>query len=592
MSRLSILSHLNHNQQEAVTFKNGPLLVLAGPGSGKTRTLTHRVAWLIEEKKVKPENILLLTFTNKAAEEMTRRIEKLAGLKPPLAGTFHSFCSRILRIEGRAINIPINFLIYDEQDQLETIKLVLKELDLSPTYYRPALVLRTISQIKNELISPLEYPQYAQGDFQTNVARAYLTYQRFLKEYQALDFDDLLMELVHLLQTKKEVLNRYQNRFLYLLVDEYQDTNHAQYVLTKLLVGKWRNFCVVGDASQAIYGFRGANFQHLMNLKKDFPDLKIINLAQNYRSTPVILKAACEVIKKNTSHPILELWTEKQGGEPVFLYEAQDEIDEANFVVNTILPSLDLSRFAVLYRTNSQSRVLEEAFLRAGLPYLLVGGTSFYERKEIKDCLAYLRLINNPKDKISLKRIEKIGKRRKEKFLKLKMEATITLEILDEVLEQVGYLDLFDEKDEQDRSRLENIKELRSVASQFPKLIDFLENVSLISQEYKSKKSESASPRGELKKAVSLMTIHAAKGTEFPVVFMIGMEEGLFPHSRSMIDKDGIEEERRLCYVGMTRAKEKLYLIYTRNRLYFGHRTANPISRFICDIPESVINRL
>ncbi len=593
----SILTQLNPAQQEAVAFGEGPLLILAGAGSGKTRALTYRAAYLIQGKKIPSNNILLLTFTNKAAGEMKERIQKLLGHSQPdlpFAGTFHSFCARLLRKEGKAMGIPVNYSIYDESDQIETIKLAMIKVDIPTKEYKPASILNTISQAKNELISAMEYPQYARGHFQETVARVYLAYQKLLKDYQALDFDDLLFETVKLFQKEKPVLKKYQNQFQYVLIDEYQDTNQAQYALTKLLANKWRNLCAVGDAAQAIYGWRGANYRNLMNLKNDFPDLTIINLERNYRSTQNILQAANEVIKKNTRHPILKLWTKNEAGDKVTAFETGNELEEAQYIINTIVSQNgDYSDYVVLYRTNAQSRVIEEAFLHAGLPYILVGGTRFYERKEIKDCLAYLRLLANPKDMASYKRIQKLGKRRMKKFMdfaekfdkkKSKTKLT-TLEILDKVLRATDYLDLYDKKDEKDLARLENIKELRSVATEFPKLDSFLENVALVQQEYLPQH-----PLGNKKKnAVTLMTAHAAKGTEFPIVFMVGMEEGLFPHSRSMMDKEELEEERRLCYVGMTRAKRKLHLLYTRQRLYFGQRSANPPSRFLGDIPGELV---
>lgn len=598
----NILDHLNPAQQEAVIFDKGPLLILAGAGSGKTRALTYRAAYLIKEKDVPPDNLLLLTFTNKAADEMKSRIQKLilAKVRLPFAGTFHAFCARLLRIEGKHLGIPANYLIFDETDQLETIKLAMAKIDISPKQFKPRSILATISQAKNELISALEYPQYARGNFQITVARVYLTYQRLLKEYQALDFDDLLFEVVKLFEKEKLILAKYQNRFRHILIDEYQDTNQAQYVLTRQLAGKYRNLTVVGDAAQSIYAFRGANYRNLMNLKRDFPNLKIINLEQNYRSTQTILSAANEVIKKNTSHPILKLWTNKDKGEKVILYQANSEIDEANFVVNKIIESDNaLSGFAVLYRTNAQSRVIEEALLHAGIPYILVGGIRFYERKEIKDCLAYLRLIANAKDNVSYQRVEKLGKKRLAKFLVLadsqsgKSAKYTTLELLDKVLEETGYLDLYDPQKEEDSMRLENIKELRSVASQFPNLAHFLENVTLIQREFSPNNSPQPTTRNSSRHTpVTLMTTHTAKGTEFPTVFMIGMEEGLFPHSRSMMEKDELEEERRLCYVGMTRAKERLYLSYAQRRLYFGRHSTNPVSRFVQDIPQELINHL
>jgi len=585
-----ILSYLNPSQQEAVKYLTGPLLVLAGPGSGKTRVLTYKTAWLIK-KGIPPENILLLTFTNKAAEEMRKRIKKLVDVVPSLSGTFHSFCARVLRIEGKALGISPNFLIYDETDQLETVKMAMKEIDVSTSKFKPSSILTLISQAKNELISALEYSQYVQGPFQVIAARVYLTYQRFLKEYQALDFDDLLLETVRLFQKNPDILVKYQNYFDYVLIDEYQDTNYAQYVLTRQLTAKKGNLCVVGDASQAIYGFRGANFRNLLNIKRDFPGIKVISLEQNYRSTQMILDAAYEVIRRNTTHPILKMETENKEGKPVFIYCADDQEKEALFILERIMSSnRPYSDFAVLYRTNTQSRVLEETFLHAGIPYVLVGGLRFYERREIKDCLAYLRLLVNPSDNVSLRRIKKLRKSHLEKFekfkKKFKKKSLSTLEILDEILKETGYLERFDPKNEEDLGRLENIKELRSVASEFPNLEDFLANVALLTAE--NLPANSSRIDGKFN-ALTLMTIHAAKGTEFPVVFMVGMEEGLFPHLKSLINKESIEEERRLCYVGMTRAKEELYLTYTRRRLYFGQYLANPPSRFIIDIPQNLI---
>jgi DNA helicase-2/ATP-dependent DNA helicase PcrA len=599
-----ILAELNHAQQQAATYEGGPLLILAGAGSGKTRALTFRAAYLILEKAISPENILLLTFTNKAAEEMKERIHSLMAKSDchtkevPFSGTFHSFCARILRKEGQLLGIPQNYVIYDESDQAEAIKEILKKLDLSEKEFKPASVLNTISQAKNELISELEYPQYARGPWQKNVAQVYLDYQRFLRENGAVDFDDLIFRVVDIFKKFPDILGKYQNKYQHILVDEYQDTNHAQYVLTKLLANRYRNLTVVGDASQSIYGWRGANFRNLMNLKSDFPNLKIINLEQNYRSTQKILDVAYSIISHNTSHPILKLWTQNEEGEKVNLFEASNENKEAEFVVNQISRQLDkrkLSDFAVLYRTNAQSRVLEEFFLHAGIPYKLVGGTRFYQRKEIKDVLAYLRLINNPKDLISSRRIEKLGKGRMERFLgwlaeiKSQKDTDLskydTLVLLDGTLRASGYLELYDPEIEEDLARLENIKELRSVATQFTNLNDFLENVSLVEQEQLSGDQNSA-------EAVTLMTLHSAKGLEFPVVFIIGMEEGLFPHSRALMDMGELEEERRLCYVGITRAKEKLFLIHCRSRLFFGQRSTGEMSRFIMDIPEDYLEKV
>jgi DNA helicase-2/ATP-dependent DNA helicase PcrA len=594
----SLLNDLNTAQSNAVKHTDGPVLILAGAGSGKTRVLTYRVAYLIAEKHISAHNILMLTFTNKAAASMKERITRLlpAHSDLPFAGTFHSLCVKILRIDGSAINIPANFAIYDDNDQIDAIKDVMQKLDISTKQYTPRAVLATISGAKNELIPALEYPNYARGNFQETVARVYLGYQRLLLENGALDFDDLLSKTVQLFEKNPEILGKYQQKYQYVLVDEYQDTNKAQYLITKLLSGRWHNLCVVGDASQSIYKWRGADFRNIVNFKIDFPNVKIFHLEQNYRSTQTILDAAFGVIEKNTSHPILKLWTEKDAGDRITLYEARNEQDEAMYIIQTILQSgKPVENFAVLYRTNAQSRVLEEAFLHSGIPYILVGGTRFYERKEIKDVLSYLRLLANPKDTVAYNRAEKLGKGRLQKFLSFADEVTgedklvqyTTLELLDQLLEATKYLDLYDANVEEENYRLENIKELRSVATQFPILTEFLENVSLMEQEFTPK---AVRDREQNRKAVTLMTLHAAKGLEFPVVFMIGMEEGIFPHSRSLMDKDEIEEERRLCYVGITRAQDRLYLTYANRRLFFGARTQNTISRFIADIPEHALD--
>ena len=528
---------------------------------------------------------------------MKSRIAKLLPADKPLptAGTFHSICAKILRLYGRNIRLPDNFVIYDDQDQLDTIKSVMKDLDISTKNFNPAAVLNVISQAKNELIGPTEYPQYARGYFLETAARVYLAYQKKLKDSLALDFDDLLMQTVKLLNENADTRTRLQNKFRYILVDEYQDTNKAQYQLTKIFSGRWRNICIVGDASQSIYRWRGADFRNIQNFKSDFPDAVEFHLERNYRSTQFILDAAYGIISKNTTHPVLKLWTDKHGGNKIILYEARNEHDEATYLVQTIHQSgKPYSDFAVLYRTNAQSRVMEEAFLHAGIPYVLVGGTRFYERKEIKDVIAYLRILANPKDMVSFRRIEKLGKGRLKDFQIFsdninrdnKLISLTTLELLDSVLEKTHYLELYDANVEEEAYRLENIKELRSVATEFPDLIVFLENVALTQQEYYPDKSVKTDNN---RKAVTLMTLHAAKGLEFPVVYMVGMEEGLFPHSRSLMDKEELEEERRLCYVGITRAKEMLYLSFANRRLYFGTRTQNMISRFIADIPEQII---
>jgi DNA helicase-2/ATP-dependent DNA helicase PcrA len=593
-----LLNELNKDQQAAVVQTEGPVIILAGAGSGKTRVLTYRVAYLIREKKIEPTQIMMVTFTNKAALEMKNRIVDLLGGSDnlPTTGTYHSICAKILRTYGSEINITTNFVIYDEQDQLDAIRDVMKELDLSVKSFNPNAVLHTISQAKNELIGPVEYPQYARGYFLEAVAQVYLKYQQKLRENQALDFDDLLTYTVRLLEKSDTVKKLLQDKFRYILVDEYQDTNKAQYQLTKILGGRWRNICIVGDASQSIYKWRGADFRNITNFKTDYPDVREFFLEQNYRSTQFILDAAFGVISKNKSHPILKLWTDKHQGDKILLYEARNEHDEAGYLVQTILQSgKQYSDFAVLYRTNAQSRVIEEAFLHAGIPYILVGGTKFYERKEIKDVIGYLRLLFNPKDSVSYKRSEKIGKNRLSNFLGFaetvsrdnKLISYTTLELLDQILEVTHYLDLYDANVEEEAYRLENIKELRSVATEFPELKQFLENVALTQEKYYPDQMKN---RDNERKAVTLMTMHAAKGLEFPTVFIVGMEEGLFPHSRSLMDREELEEERRLCYVGITRAKDRLYLTFANKRLYFGTRTQNSVSRFIADIPEHIVD--
>ncbi|MCX8008702.1 MAG: UvrD-helicase domain-containing protein [Patescibacteria group bacterium] len=599
-----ILDNLNDDQKKSVLHFYGPALILAGAGSGKTKVLTHRTAHLILDRGVSPHHILLVTFTNKAANEMKQRIKQLLtenmdgtennGI--PHASTFHSLCVKILRIHGHAINIPQDFVIYDEHDQIDAIKQVMRDLDISMKNFHPTSILHTISEAKNELISPQEYPTYARGYFQETVARIYQAYQSFLQKNHAIDFDDILFFTVELLKNHDVIRNMYQDRFQFIMIDEYQDTNKAQYELSKLLAGEQKNILVVGDASQSIYKWRGADFRNISYFKSDFPDFVEYRLEQNYRSTQTILDAAYSVISKNRSHPILHLWTTKHGGEKITLYEARNEYDEGSFLVQTILQSSSpLRDIAVLYRTNAQSRSIEEAFLHAGIPYILVGGTKFYERKEIKDIIAYLRCLANPNDTVSHKRIEKLGKGRLKKFLEFlntwnndsKLIHYSTIEIIDQILKTTDYLSLYDANIEEEAYRLENIKELRSVAQEFPNLSDFLENVALIEREYES---ESLRNRDAERSAVTLMTMHAAKGLEFNNVFIVGMEEGLFPHSRSLMDPEELEEERRLCYVGITRAKHRLYLSYARKRMYFGTRTHNTVSRFISEIPEHLLD--
>jgi len=583
MSDTDSIPGLNDQQKEAVTYTGGPILVLAGAGSGKTKVLTHRVAYMISQNLIMPENALLLTFTNKAASEMKERISKITNGNTPMTGTFHSFCAKILRIDGKHIGVPPNFIIYDDQDQKDAVKQILEKLNLSTDQYNPASILNGIGEAKNQMLTPEEYKGYVRGEWQEVVAKVYDEYEKMLKEIGALDFDDLLIKTVILFKEIPEILEKWNRQLTHIFVDEWQDTNKIQYSLTRLLVGKNKNITAVGDASQSIYSWRGADYRNINNLIRDYPDIKVINLEQNYRSTQNILDAANLVISKNTSHPILKLWTDKKAGAKIRLYAARNGFDEADFIVDE---TKNLNRFpetAVLYRTNAQSRVLEEAFLHAGVPYMLVGGTRFYDRKEIKDVISYIKFLVNPKDSVSKKRIEKIGIRRFERLQEMSsIEGLTTLDILDAVIQKTDYLSLFQKESEENLARLENIKELRSVATEFPNINDFLENVALVE----------AGPRNQTKNAVTLMTLHAAKGLEFPIVFIIGMEEGLFPHSRSLMDTNQLEEERRLAYVGITRAKEILYLTYANSRLYFGEKLSNPPSRFISDIPENLLENI
>lgn len=593
----NLLNELNSEQQKAVLHTDGPAIVLAGAGSGKTRVLTYKVMYLILEKGVQPDEILLMTFTNKAAGEMKQRIQNFLSEQnntlatQPFIATFHSLCARILRKEGYKLNLSPRFIIYDSNDQLDAIKEAMSKLLISPKDFKPNSILATISQAKNELIYEDEYQTFARGLFQQTVAKLYPIYQKILKDNEAVDFDDLMLKTVKLFREYPEILTKYQNQFRYILIDEYQDTNRAQYILTKLIAGTKHNVCVVGDFSQSIYSWRGADYRNLLKFKTDFPDTKTFSLSQNYRSTQKILDAASAVITKNTSHPVLQLWTENPKGEEIGVYEAISEQDEADFIIRTMIDIgvSQLKDVAVLYRTNAQSRVIEEAFLHHGIPYTLIGGTRFYERKEVKDVLCYLRLLTNPNESVALKRIEKIGKGRMQKFLEYAttvkdIDEIATIDLLDQTLAAINYLELYDEHDEDDRARLDNIKELRSVAIAFPNLTEFLENVALVEQEYSSGPKEKT-----MKSAVTLMTLHAAKGLEFPIVFMIGMEEGIFPHSRSLLDRSELEEERRLCYVGMTRAKKKLFLTHARRRIYFGQKAMNTVSRFIMELPEHVL---
>lgn len=609
-----LFQNLNPAQIEAVKHVEGPALVIAGPGSGKTRVLTHRVGYLISEHNVHESQILCVTFTNKAAAEIKARVSHLMkegqATKLPWGGTFHSICSRILRKDGFHLGIPLSFVIYDTDDQLSVVKGIIKDFGIDAKRTNPHAVLSTISSAKSELIDPDSYDSYAHGYFQKTVTKIYKEYQRRLKKNDALDFDDLLFETVKLFQLNEDVLKKYQTQFKFILVDEYQDTNKAQYVFTKLLAQAHRNLFVVGDMSQAIYSFRGADYRNILHFQRDYSDAKVYNLEQNYRSTQIILDAAKSVIKNNTTHVPLDLWTENTSGDKIVSFTGADEKDEAQFVANKVLDEVSIGRshrnFAILYRTNAQSRNIEETFIRNNIPYRMVGGVRFYSRKEIKDVVSYLRAIHNPKDSVSWERIinvpprgigqkgveklkenewniDEVEEKSKLPFSKWigKKDTMSTVELMDMVLEDTGYIKWLNDGTEENKTRIENIQELRSVATQFVDLQEFLENVALI--------ESSDKPRKEDLDVVTLMTIHAAKGLEFPVVFLIGMEEGLFPHSQSMMELNELEEERRLCYVAITRAMEKVFLTLARSRLYFGNIQSNMPSRFLGEIPQELI---
>ncbi len=598
-----ILDGLNPQQKEAVTHIGSPLLVLAGAGSGKTRVLTHRAAYFVHQKLAKPSEILLLTFTNKAAGEMKDRMSKLLTStinKSPsdnlFAGTFHSFCCSVLRRHGSYVGIPHNFVIYDTDDQENTISLILKDIGFTPKEFKPSSVLYFIESAKNNFLTPKEARQQASGFWAEHAAKIYQLYQNKLTEFQALDFNDLIFRTIELFYQSPEILDKYQDQYRYILIDEYQDTNQTQYLLTKLLSLKHHQITVVGDASQAIYGWRGADYHNLDSFLRDFNDTKVVNLEENYRSTQTILDAANSVISKNNSHPILKLFTLKQSNDKIKIFEAESEIAEAdylsdriNFLVNT--HRIPHRAIAVLYRMNAQSRVIEESFLKNNIPYVLIGGLRFYERAEIKDILAMVRFAVNHQDQVSYGRLTKtFGKKRLfsfENYLKdVDLSDLSSLQILESLVLNSGYLDRFDPKDDDDQRRIENIKELKSVATSFPKINDFLENIALVQAEYSQQEK---SKRKEKRDGIRLMTLHSSKGLEFEAVFLVGFEEGILPHSRSMVDDSDIEEERRLCYVGITRAKDYLHLSYASRRLYFGRSSLNEPSRFLADIPNNLI---
>lgn len=586
--KFDLLSNLNPKQQEAVKHAEGPSVILAGAGSGKTRVLVYKVLYLIQEQLVRPESIVMITFTNKAAAEMKARITKSLGAieKSPLGyvGTFHSFCAYILRRDGQHLGIENTFTIYDDNDQQSIIKNIMKSEDskkLTPSY-----VLNRISAAKNQLISPERYLELFSDWNSSYIAAIYSKYEKELNKNIAVDFDDLIMKVNVLFMKFPDVLQKYQRRFSYFLVDEFQDTNYAQYVLTKQLGSQSHNVSVVGDFSQSIYSWRGADIRNLEKFKEDFPETEVFHLEQNYRSTQTILDFAYDVISKNQTHPILMLHTKNAKGEDVTYYQGENEEDEAIYIaqqIRRLKKDSPYSSFAVLYRTNAQSRVIEEAFLHYGLPYVLIGGTRFYERKEIKDVLSFLRLLVNPTDEVAAERIKKIGKRLWDRFkngfseLSSRYKDLSTSEIMETVFAETGYLQLYKQDDPEDYSRLENIKELKSVAFTFPNVIEFLEQVALVESEY----FEGERKSGKDHDGVRLMTLHQAKGLEFPYVFISGVEEGILPHSRAINDLFELEEERRLFYVGITRAQNKLFITYTKRRFIFGRRNETIKSRFI-----------
>ncbi len=620
-----ILKNLNTEQQTAARHIDGPLLIIAGAGSGKTRALTHRIAYLIASG-IKPENILALTFTNKAAQEMKSRVFRLidsaTGKLPGFMGTFHSLAVKILRQEINKTGRSRDFSIYDENDSLTAIKEIMAGLDIDPKQFRPAGIANAISSQKNELISAAEYQGQAKEFYEQLVAKVFIKYEEYLKTASALDFDDLLLLAVRLFKNHGDVLLKYQEKFKYILVDEYQDTNTAQYIFLKLLSEKYKNLCVVGDDWQSIYRFRNADFRNILNFEKDYPQAKIVFLEENYRSSQNILNAAHAVIQKNVYKTNKNLWTKKGLGEKIKIIEADSELEEGYFIVAEIKNILswgktgarDLSDFTVLYRTNAQSRAIEEAIIQEGWPYRMVGALKFYERREIKDVISYLRLIQNPDDILSLKRIINIPARGIGKttlsgfifaselyqsanpkiaiFTRLMAEfrqiASIKKlsELTKTILEKIKYQDYLSSEEKPDESRWENVQELIGVSAKFDTMApgeglrSFLEEIAL---------TMSADDVSDTKGQINLMTLHSAKGLEFPVVFIAGAEEGLLPHSRSIFDPQQMEEERRLCYVGITRAKEKIYLIFTRRRSLYGKTQSNLPSRFLNDIPEHLV---
>lgn len=651
-SKSELLERMNPRQKEAVMHTEGPLLLMAGAGSGKTRVLTHRIAYLIEEKNVNPWNILAITFTNKAAREMKERVSQLLGSggEDVWVSTFHSMCVRILRRDVDRIGYSKNFTIIDSSEQNTLMKRVLKELNIDPKKYDPRSILGTISHAKNELLTPEAYQAMEGSLFEQIVGRCYEKYQKELRNNQCMDFDDLIMNTIRLFQDNEDALQFYQRKFHYIHVDEYQDTNHAQYTLVNLLAARFRNLCVVGDADQSIYGWRGANMQNILDFEKDYPDAATILLEQNYRSTQTILNAANQVIKNNRNRPDKNLWTENRDGEKITYYRGDSERDEARFIVSEMQKQIaeknrKFGDFAILYRTNAQSRIIEEMLLKANVPYTMVGGRKFYDRKEIRDILAYLSAIANPRDSISLERIINVPKRgigatsveKLRAFANLHewslLEAAMNVELANisgkagkelgsfgmmmdgfaqmvpylsvteltkEILEKTGYRqELVNQNNLEAQARLENLEEFLSVTQEFDKRFEaqneddadapneklsvFLNDLALLS-DVDSYEEESSQ--------VTLMTLHAAKGLEFPVVFLIGLEENIFPLSRALMEESELEEERRLAYVGITRAEEELFMTNAFSRTLYGRTQYNRPSRFIEEIEQDLLQSL
>jgi DNA helicase-2/ATP-dependent DNA helicase PcrA len=634
-----VLKGLNPEQRRAVETTEGPLLIQAGAGSGKTKTLTHRIAYLISTNKSTPFNILAVTFTNKAAREMRERIAQLLQDQAerrgfmPYIGTFHSICVRILRQDGESVGIGRNFVIYDESDKVSAVRQAAKKLVVDEKSFPPTLIANLIGSAKNEMVGPSEYSVHAISPAQRVAAQIYPLYESILKDNRALDFDDLINRTVAMFASQKEIRKKWQDQFKYIMIDEYQDTNSAQYKLIKLLTSSNNNIAVVGDDWQSIYSWRGADFRNILNFEKDYPNCTVIKLEQNYRSTKSILDAAHTIITKNQNRSDKKLWTNSSDGLPVQLVQVPSERAEVEAIIRRIKTAEDIGKYeykdnAILYRTNAQSRSIEEGFIHYGIPYRVIGGTRFYDRKEIKDIIAYLRVIYQPNDRVSFERIANIPSRgigaislrtffvwqQENKFdlfsaltqinqcavlsaraIKAFSDLGDTLSVLhenseeltpailiDTLLRRIDYLKFLSDGTPSGEARQENVKELLSVAQEYQKngLSDFLEEISLISDIDQADFNSNS---------VTLMTLHAAKGLEFPVVFMSGMEESVFPHSRSLYDMADMEEERRLCYVGMTRAKKELYLISATSRMLYGGQQHNPPSRFLSEIDSELV---